>query len=490
MTPADKALSERLRSFNALNKADGLLSWDQEVMMPSAGGAQRAEVIAAVAAAAHALVAGEDFARLVDAAEKGGSSDPIAKSERAWARREYDRRAKVPEALVLDLARHASLSHEAWIAARAASDFAGFRPALETMIELKRRKAEIVSTGGDLYDAWLDDFEPGMKTAEAAALLTGIREGLAPLAKRVLARGSDAPEFSGKFPVDAQRRLGLLAVKEMGFDLGRGRLDDAVHPFCCSLARGDVRLTTRYHEELPLSSLYGCMHEAGHGLYEQGIAPELDGSPLGAGATSSVHESQSRLWENVVGRSRAFWTLWTPRFHEAYPQTRALSAEDLYRAANKPSASFIRVEADELTYSLHIILRFELERELLAGTLKAKDLPEAWNAKMKASLGIVPPDDARGVLQDVHWSEGLFGYFPTYAIGNAISLQLWEAALAKHPGIPQEIARGGSPSLLQWLVDNVHRRGRTGTAQEIVQTATGRPLDPAPYLRYLTAKYT
>ena len=489
MTPAYRALLERLRSFKALSSADGLLAWDHAVMMPPEGGSARAEAGAAVGSAMHALIAGEDFGRLLDAAEAEKPADAVESAMLRWARREYERRRRVPAALVAEIARHSALSHDIWVEARAKSDFSAFRPALEKMFELKRRQAEALAPSGDLYDAWLEEFEPGMTTGEAASLLSAIREGLAPLAKSVLERGVDAPVLPGLYPVEAQRRLGELAVREMGFDFSRGRLDTAVHPFCCGMGRGDVRITARYHEDLPLSSLYSCLHEAGHGLYEQGIAPELDGTPLGVGATSAVHESQSRLWENVVGRSRGFWKRWTPRYHEAFPQTRALSPEDFYRAVNRVSASCIRVEADELTYSLHVILRFELERDLLAGRLRVADLPEAWNVKMKASLGIVPPNDAQGVLQDVHWAEGLIGYFPTYTIGNAISLQLWEAALAARPGIEAEIENGGAPSLLSWLVENVHRRGRTGTAAEIVTAATGRPLDPAPYLRYMTKKY-
>lgn len=489
MTPAYRALLERLRAFSALTKAEGLLAWDQAVMMPPAGGASRAEACAAVGSAMHALVAGDDFGRRLDAAE---AEKPAGATETAmlrWARREFERRRRVPPELVSELARHAALSHGIWIEARAKSDFAAFRPALERMFELKRRQAEALAPAGDLYDAWLQEFEPGMTTGEAAGLLTAIRDGLAPLAKAALARGPSAPVLTGRFPIDAQRRLGELAVREMGFDLSRGRLDTAAHPFCCFLGRGDVRLTTRYHEELPFSSLYSCLHEAGHGLYEQGVSPELDGTPLGTGATMAMHESQSRLWENVVGRSRAFWKRWTPRFHEAFPQTRALGPEDFYRAVNRVEASCIRVEADELTYSLHVILRFELERDLLAGRLRAADLPEAWNAKMKDSLGVVPPDDARGVLQDVHWAEGLIGYFPTYAIGNAISLQLWEAALKARPVLEAEIEGGGAPSLLSWLVENVHSRGKTGTAREIVTAATGGPIDPGPYLRYMERKF-
>lgn len=489
MKPGYAALDARLRSFKALKSAEGLLAWDHSVMMPHAGGAARADALAAVESAANAMIAGADFGRLLDAAEAEKPEGASEKALLAWSRREFERRRRVPAALVDELARHCALSHDIWVAARAKSDFKAFQPALEKMFELKRRQAEALAPKGDLYDAWLEEFEPGMTTGEAERILHEIRDGLAPLAKAVLSRGVTAKALTGVYPLDAQRRLGEFAVREMGFDLAKGRLDIAAHPFCCFLGRGDVRLTTRYFEDEPLSSLYSCLHEAGHGLYEQGIGSDLDGTPLANGATMAMHESQSRLWENVVGRSRGFWKRWTPRFHEAFPQTRGLTPEDFYRAVNKPSASFIRVEADELTYSLHVILRFELERDLLAGRVKVKDLPEAWGAKMKASLGVVPPDDAQGVLQDVHWGEGLIGYFPTYAIGNAISLQLWEAAKAAKPGLEAEFENGGAPSLLNWLVDKVHRKGKTGSAAELVKAATGQPIDPKPYLRYLSAKY-
>lgn len=455
-------------------------------MPPHAGEARGAQV-SAVGSAAHALLAGDDFARLLDAAQ--AEAAPAGAPLRAWARLESGRRRRVPAALVAELAAHRVRSLEAWIDARAKSDFALFRPFLERMLELKRRQAEALAPTGELYDAWLEEFEPGMTTERAAAVLGDIARGLVPLARRVLARGDEAPALQGVFPAEKQRPLCELAVREMGFDMARGRLDVSVHPFCCGVSKHDVRLTTRYHDDLPFSGLYSCLHEAGHGLYEQGLPDEWEGTPLGNAASMAVHESQSRLWENVVGRSRGFWRRWTPRFHEAFPSTRALGPEQFYRAANRVEASFIRVDADELTYSLHVILRFELEREMLAGRLKVAELPEAWNAKMKSSLGVAPPDDARGVLQDMHWSEGLFGYFPTYAIGNAISLQLWEAARRERPGLEGEIEEGGCPALLAWLRERVHRRGKTMHADELVKAATGRPIEAGPYLRYLEEKF-
>ena len=492
MSPAEK-LRERLLEFHALEKVAELLEWDQSVVMPRGGGQARASQFGAVKSAAHALLAGEDTGRLIDAAGRGvdAEADTDEAALLRWARRERERRRKQPPELVAELARHTSLAQEIWAEARSKNDFSLFRPALEKMVELKRRQAEAISRGGDLYDAWLEEFEPGMDVSEVSRILADIEEGLVPLVREVSARRDavDDAALSGAFDVSAQKTLCAEIARAMGFDFERGRLDVSAHPFTMNASRDDVRLTTRYQEDRVLGSLFGAMHETGHGLYEQGIDPALEGTPLCAGATMALHESQSRLWENVVGRGRFFWKRWLPRFQELFPKAAGVDLETFYRAVNKARPSLIRVEADELTYSLHISLRFALERDLLAGRVTAAELPEAWNARMKNALGIVPPDDARGVLQDVHWSAGLFGYFPTYAIGNAISVQLWEAAASARPSLTRDIEEGRLTPLLDWLRTNVHRHGKKYSAQEVVRRATGRPIDAAPYLRYLCAKY-
>ncbi|MGH2928258.1 MAG: carboxypeptidase M32, partial [Solirubrobacteraceae bacterium] len=296
-------------------------------------------------------------------------------------------------------------------------------------------------------------------------------------------------ELKGSFPVDRQRVFGEEVARAMGFDFDRGRLDVSAHPFSAAISRDDVRLTTRYREDLPFSALFGVMHETGHGLYEQNVSPELKHGPLCHGATMAAHESQSRLWENLVGRSRGFWKRFLPRFQELFPAAAGLDAEGMYRAVNRVERSFIRVEADELTYSLHVLLRFDLERALLSGRVSAADLPEAWSAKSREYLGAAPSDAARGALQDVHWSAGLLGYFPTYAIGNMISVQLHDAARTAHPDLAERYAAGDFSPLLGWLRENVHRHGRKFGAQELVKRATGAPISAAPYLRYLRAKY-
>jgi carboxypeptidase Taq len=493
VTRAETAsLRERLREFTALVKASHLLHWDLEVMMPRAGGQARAVQIAAVEKAAHALLVapevGDWLAALAPTAD--GRDDDEAALAR-WARRERRRRVGQPPEFVAELARHAALCQEVWVEARRRSDFALFRPALEKMLELKRRQAELVGTFADPYDAWLEGFEPGMTTARVSELFAELKAGLVPLVRDVAAKAASlrVPTPRGPFLVARQRELGLEAARAMGFDFARGRLDESAHPFSTSFALGDVRLTTRYREDLPFSALFGVMHEAGHGLYEQNVAAALEGTPLASGATMAMHESQSRLWENQVGRGREWWAFLAPRFNALFPRSGGLSAGDLHRAANRVELSHVRVEADELTYSLHVMLRFDLERALLSGDLRAADLPAAWAEKSKELLGIVPPDDARGVLQDMHWASGLFGYFPTYAVGNMISSQLWAAALKAEPGVPASLARGDGAPLLGWLRENVHRHGRKFGAEELVRRACGAPISPKPYLDYLRAKF-
>jgi len=488
------ALRERLRSFESLVKAAGVLEWDQEVVMPRSGAAARALQCGAVRRAAHEMLVSDETRRLLDAlapslSRSGDESDDAALWR--WDERELARRRRQPAELVEELARQCSRASEVWVEARAKSDFALFRPELERMVELKRRQAEAIAPAGDLYNAWLGEYEPGMTTADVDRLFAALEKGLVPLARAASARRppARAEALRGTFGLARQRELGEAAARLMGFDLARGRLDVSAHPFSAGLARDDVRLTTRYDERDPFAALFGTMHEAGHGLYEQNVAPELGDGPLAGGATMALHESQSRLWENLVGRSREFWTAFLPRLRELFPQAARLEVDDVLAAVNGSEPTLIRVEADELTYSLHVLLRYDLERRLLSGKLRVAELPEAWAAGMKSRLGIVPPDDARGVLQDVHWSSGLLGYFPTYALGNMISVQLHDAALKARPEIPSRLAAGDASPLLGWLRENVHRHGRKFGAEEIVRRAAGAPISAEPYLRYLRGKF-
>lgn len=485
-------LRRRLSEVQALRKAAGLLDWDQRVCMPRGGGPARAAQSALLKRLAHELMTSRETSRLVDAAARvpGMDYDSDAAALVRWARRELERKRRLPAALVAELAERESLTHEVWVEARRRDRFKLFLPELEKLLALKRRQAELLApAGADLYDGWLDEFEPGMKTADLARVLDEVKAGVAPLVRRVAAARRKPKALPERFDTDDQLAYCEVLAREIGFDFGRGRLDLAAHPFCSAFSTGDVRITTRLREELPLSAFFAALHEAGHGLYEQGLSAALEGTPLCEGASMSVHESQSRLWENVVGRSRCFWR---PRYAglvEAFPQLERVSLEDFLFAANECKPSLIRVEADELTYGLHVVLRFELERALLSGRLKPKDLPGAWNAGMKDLLGVDVPDDRSGVLQDVHWSEGLFGYFPTYVLGNVLSVQLYETATAR-PQVRAAAERGDFAPLRGWLTRNVYRHGKKYLTEELVRRATGRAIETAPYLRYLREKYS
>jgi len=488
------ALRERLGSFHALSKAADVLEWDQEVVMPRAGGASRALQYGAVRRAAHESLIAPETQRLIGALS-ARLSNPDDESDDAalwrWAEREFRRRRSQSAALVEELARATARAQDVWLDARAKSDFALFRPELEKVLELKRRQAEALAPAGDLYDAWLEEFEPGMTTKDVDRLFAELEPGLSALAKAAAARGRESlPDaLRGRFDLGRQRELGEAAARLIGFDFERGRLDASAHPFSSGISLGDVRLTTRYREEDPFSALFGTLHEAGHGIYEQRVDRALSDTPLCGGSTMALHESQSRLFENLVGRGKPFWTAFLPRLHALFPQTASLDVAQILAAINRSEPSFIRVEADELTYSLHILLRYDLERRLLSGKLRAAELPEAWNAGMQARLGVTPPDDARGVLQDIHWSSGLFGYFPTYAIGNMISVQLYDAAVQKSPEIPDRLSRGDAAPLLGWLREHVHRHGRKFSAETVVRRAARAPISAAPYLAYLSAKF-
>ncbi len=490
-------LKTRLAEVVNLQRAASLLSWDQATYMPRGGIAARAEHLATLRGLAHRLLLDAETARLLDAAEaevQQAGLDP-ASDEASLVRvtrRDVAKATALPESFVEEKARAASLARGAWEQARASNDFAAFAPWIETMFELARREATYRGYAGHPYDALLDQFEPGMTTARVRPIFARLREGLVPLAAAIAARAEavDAAVLYRHYDHATQLRFGEEIVRRFGYDFTRGRLDLTAHPFAMGIARDDVRITTRVDEDFLSMSLMGTMHEAGHGMYNQGIAAELEGTPLGSHVSLGVHESQSRLWENLVGRSRGFWQFAFPLLQRSFPEALAgADAETLYRAVNKVAPSTIRVEADEVTYSLHIMLRFELELALLEGQVAARELPERWNALMQEYVGITPPNDAQGVLQDVHWSSGLIGYFPTYALGSVLAVQLYESAVAAEPGIPDGIARGEFAPLLGWMREHVHRYGRKFEPDELVQRATGRPLDPEPYLRYLQQKF-
>ena len=491
MDAAYTELKRRLSEIHDLEKAHELLYWDQVVTMPPAGAAVRADARATLARHTHDLSVDAEIGHLLDRLEPLAESLPFDSDEASLirvARRDWEKARKVPTELAAEIAKVTADAEEAWTAARSDSDFAAFRPWLDRVLELKRRYVECFAPYDDPYDPLLDDYEPGMKTAEVRMVFDRLKEELVSLIASA-ATNDDDPFMHGPFPVERQHELSLELIERFGFERRAYRLDRTVHPFCSSLSTQDIRLTTRYTEN-ELTSLFTAMHECGHGLYEHGISRALERTPLCDGASSALHESQSRLWENVVGRSRPFWRWYFPSVQRAFPDVLAdVDSEAFYRAVNRVRPSFIRVDADEATYGLHIILRFELEQELVSGRLATADLPEAWNARVEEYLGIEVPEDRLGVLQDVHWSGGSFGYFPTYQLGNVISLQIWERVKEALPEVEAQVERGEFGQLHEWLRANVYAHGRKYLPHELLERVVGGTLDPEPYLRYLHAKF-
>jgi len=490
-------LKLRLAELADIGHAAALASWDQHTKMPHAGGEARAESLATLERISHDLFIDSETGRLLEGAERetaGADPDSDDACLVRLVRREWDKARRVPTELAAELARAASAGQEAWVTARANSDFAAFAPALERNFELARRYVECHLEHGDYecaYDVVLDDYEPQMKTSTVAALFAEMTETLVPFVARLTREGSvpdDAMLYSD-VPVARQRALVAETITMMGFTEEAWRLDDTVHPFATRIGAGDVRITTRWDEGYFPMSLYGAMHECGHGLYEAGVAPALARSPLGSGESLGVHESQSRMWENMVGRGRPFSTALAPLVaSELGGPLASVSADELHRAVNRVKPSFIRVEADEATYGLHIVLRFELEQQLIDGMLPIKDLPEAWNSRFHELFGIEVQDDAEGVLQDVHWSAGLIGYFPTYALGNLIAGQLWERVHSDLPDLDDQLAAGQLAGLREWLREHVHRHGSKFTTTELLERVGAGPISVTPFTRYLTDK--
>jgi carboxypeptidase Taq len=490
-------LKERMGQLADLHHLAALGRWDQQTMMPPRGGAGRAESLATIERISHELMVDDETGRLIEAAAgeldgAGLESDDVCLVR--LVRKRWDKARRVPADLAAELARASSIGQEAWVRARATSDFASFMPYLEHNLELVRRYIDCHMDSGQYerpYDVVLDDFEPEMKSTEVARLFDELKRELIPLIAEVTSHADavDASVLHGHFPVAHQRRLVGETLPLMGFDPGGWRIDDTVHPFAQSLGEGDVRITTRWDESYFPAGLYGAMHECGHGLYEAGIPHALRRSPLGGGESLGMHESQSRMWENMVGRGRPFCRVLAPKVGDVLGGSlHNLDPDVLYRAVNRVNPSYIRVEADEATYSLHIVLRFELEQQLLEGKLAISDLPEAWNARFKDYFGLDVEDDADGVLQDVHWSAGLIGYFPTYAIGNLIAGQLWELAHTQVPDLDERIAAGELAPLRDWLVEHVHRHGSKFTTTELLEREGAGPIAVGPFTRYLKRK--
>ena len=492
MTERFDELRGRLGEIDDLEKAAGLLAWDEETKMPPTGADARAEQRATLNRIAHDLQVAPELGELLDELgsfeEEYGHASFEASLVRV-ARRDYDKAVRVPSALRAELTRAGSYGYQAWLRAREQQDYSIMLPHLERNLELRRRYVACFEPQGDPYDVLLDDYEPGMTTAEVETIFAQLKAALVPLIRAVNDSGPvDDSCLHGRFPRDAQRRLALAILGRWGMDSASWRLDNTVHPFATSMSPSDIRLTTNFHED-SLHGILSCLHEFGHGIYERQIDPRFVRTPLAHGVSAAFHESQSRMWENLVGRSLSTWRYFYPTLQKELPdQFGSVRLEDFHRALNKVQPSLRRVDADEVTYCLHIILRFELERDMLSGAVSLQDLPEAFDAKMVEYLGLQPPDVARGVLQDVHWSDMSFGYFPTYALGNVVSIQLWQKAQADLGDLDEQFERGEFGLLREWLRENVHRHGRAFAPQELLQEVTGSTMDAAPYLGYLERK--
>ncbi len=489
-------LVQSLRHVALLGSCGSLLSWDEQTYLPPNGAAHRAEQLALLAGMTHEKATAPRIGELLDGLSDvdalGGADSPRAAVVRE-ARRSYDRAVKMPRRLVEEMSRTVTLSQQAWVAARKQNDFQKFLPWLEKVVALKREEADVVgSSTGVKYDALLDEYEIGATSEQIRGVFGPLRDQLVQLVAAIASSGKQ-PNVSileRRYPVDAQRTFSLDAARAIGFDFESGRLDEAAHPFCSGIGPGDCRLTTRYNERHFPGAFFGTLHEAGHGIYEQGLPHEHFGTALGVAASLGIHESQSRMWENLVGRSHAFWNHFYKPAQSAFPE--ALSGvplDDFYAAVNDVRPSWIRVEADEVTYNLHIMLRFELEQPLIGGDLAPADLPGVWNETFNRYFGMTPPSDALGCMQDIHWSAGLIGYFPTYTLGNLYAAQLFEAAQSQLGDLHEMFARGEFAPLKQWLNDNVHHRGLHFRAADLAQRITGAPLSAEPLLRHLHGKF-
>jgi carboxypeptidase Taq len=491
-----RTLASRVRDVKLLESAASVLGWDQETMMPAGGVEHRAAQLATLARIAHQSFTAPDMADLVAAAIAETNGLPDEHPDRVDAReieRDWRKATLLPEKLVTELAELSSKAMHEWAEARRANDFPRFRPLLERTVKLNRRKAECLGwpKTGEPWDALADHFEPGLGAAAVSAVfgpLRGRLQGLLDRLKGAKRRPSNAFNEHA-LPIAEQERFVRFVAKRIGFDFGRGRLDRSTHPFCGGSHCNDVRMTTRYTETCVLDALGSTMHEAGHGMYEQGLDGTRIGLPMGEAAGLSVHESQSRLWENQVGRGRAFWG-WCHGELSAFfgDACDRFGVDELHQAANVVEPGFIRVEADEGTYNMHVMIRFELERKLIAGDLAVKDLPGAWNGMYRDYLGLEVPDDRRGCLQDVHWSMGAIGYFPTYTLGTLLAAQLFEKARSDMPGLEEGFAQGDFAPLLAWLRRNVHAEGRRHRLDALCRKVTGQPLSADPLMRHLEGK--
>lgn len=488
-------LKTRLLEINDLNSTAALLNWDQSTYMPRGGAAARGRQMATLGRLAHEKFIDAEVGKLLDDLLPYAESLPYDSDDASLirvTRREYERATRVPPELMAAMYGHGALTYQKWTEARPANDFAALRPLLEQTVDYSRQIADCFPGYAHIADPLIHFADEGMTTASISALFADLREQLVPLVAAISAQ--EPPDDSclhQHFPEKDQLDFGVDIIKAYGYDFDRGRQDKTHHPFMTKFSLGDVRITTRTDENDLSEALFSTLHEAGHALYEQGISMTLEGTPLATGTSAGVHESQSRLWENLVGRSRGFWEYYYPRLQAVFPrQLGDVSPDTFFRAVNKVERSLIRVDADEATYNLHVMIRFDLERQLLEGSLAVKDLPDAWHARYESDLGLRAPDDRDGVLQDVHWYGGIVGgAFQGYTLGNVMSALFFETAVAAHPSIPDEIAQGKFDTLHTWLRENIYQHGSKYTANELVERVTGGPLRIEPYVAYLRRKF-
>ncbi len=488
-------LIAEIKQISLLGSCAGVLGWDKQTYMPKGGAGHRAEQLALLSGMIHERATAPQIGDYLAEIENSDLiSDP--RSEAAVnvreLRRDYDRAIKLPRTLVEELARVATIAQQAWREAREKSDYALFQPHLTKILDLKHQEVNALNTGETPYDTLLDDYEPGETSENLTRVFSGLRDELVELVGAIAESGKKPDEniLTRTYPIDQQEEFGKIAAAQIGFNFDNGRLDITTHPFCSGIGPGDTRLTTRYNTNFFSESFFSIMHEAGHGIYDQGLNDEHYGTPMGDSISLGIHESQSRMWENFVGRSEAFWTHFYPKAQTAFPDALSdVSERDFYAAVNAVAPSYIRVEADEATYNLHIMLRFELEQALIDGGLKAEDVPGVWNETFKKYLGLTPPDDARGCLQDIHWSGGGIGYFPTYSLGNLYAAQFFEQARQEVGDLNAQFAEGVFEPLKNWLTEKIYSQGQRYRANELIEVVTGKPLSHEPLMRHLRAKY-
>lgn len=485
-------LKEKLGEVADIGYATSVLSWDQQVNMPPAGNEARGQQLATLSKIAQEKFISDEVGRLIEDLKQeldGADADEAALVR--VAARNYDKAKRVPPSFIAEQAIVTSKAFEAWMEARGKSDFSIFQPHLEKVVELVHKYISFFPPADHPYDTLLDDYERGMKTADVKAIFDGLRPKQVKLIKAISSVKQIKADFLyRKYNEKKLMDFGVDVITKFGYDWNRGRQDKAPHPFETTFSINDVRITTRYEDDNPLATLFSTMHESGHAMYEQGINPAYERTPLSGGTSLAVHESQSRMWENLVGRSLPFWEHFYPALKKTFPaQLDGVGLKAFYKAINKVEPSLIRVNADEATYNMHIMLRLELEIGMVEGKIAVKDLPEIWNTKMQEYLGVTPPNDAKGVLQDIHWSGGAIGYFSTYALGNLVSAQLWEKINKDIRNLDDQIRKGNFSELLAWLRKNIHQHGQKYEPQELVERVTGSKITPEPYVRYLTKKY-